>query len=801
MVDECFDLDECIVNMPCSLDLCVNTYGSFYCNCETGFIKHGGEGSLCEDIDECSLNLDNCTDICTNTNGSYECSCFPGGTLQSDNATCEIIVTDTLCNGLYNCSYTCGNGTDGNESCFCPRNRVLDPNDNSTCIPFNECLDSSDNACDTSTGAVCEDLTDGYQCSCTEGYILSDNGFRCEKCRAGRYGLDCTLMCHCEDKAKTCDHILGCTDCNDGWGGDQCKSDIDECSDALANNISICPTNSNCINTNGSYSCICETGYQMNTTDNTCDDVDECPAQPCSADAECFNAAGSYSCQCNSGFTGDGFTCSNINECLETPSRCVTLAKCVDLQPGFGCICRTGYSGDGRVNGTGCADDNECKETGQACPTPNSECVNTEGSYICQCQEYYTGDGYTSCVDTDECATGTANCTEVENGDTQCVNEEPLFSCQTSCLSGYIRYSVGGIVTCENIDECLSEPSVCPGNNVMCLDADGSFECICDENFEEVNGLCVDIDECLDTNTCPSNGHVCVNLIGGFDCACQAGHLQPNCTLDPNSYFLAVSQLLQTPFLPEWADLSSPEFVKFGEEFERVPANPDQTFVSFEVVYNEDDIPVDLEQRVFYALVEDNFQLTFNDTVVADLAQIQFNGETLDCSVVRCENNFTCVFDGYPYCDCSSDYTGYDCSVMVVTDQESSTNLLPLWISVGIASALLVVGLGACCAFLAVSYRRRHLARHRPPLHRTTKGLVRTPRGPTIFNPTQRMPTEAYNYQFPVGSVRSSSSDTSSISSHQTSLTSAPVGRIGSSMPFAPRWPRAYYKQLDDEDN
>jgi len=42
-------------------------------------------------------------------------------------------------------------------------------------------------------------------------------------------------------------------------------------------------------------------------------------------------------------------------------------------------------------------------------------------------------------------------------------------------------------------------------------------------------------------------------------------------------------------------------------------------------VYNEDDIPVDLEQRVFYALVEDNFQLTFNDTVVADLAQIQFS--------------------------------------------------------------------------------------------------------------------------------------------------------------------------------
>jgi len=63
------------------------------------------------------------------------------------------------------------------------------------------------------------------------------------------------------------------------------------------------------------------------------------------------------------------------------------------------------------------------------------------------------------------------------------------------------------------------------------------------------------------------------------------------------------------------------------------------------------------------------------------------------------------------------------------------------------------------------------------------------------------MPAEAYNYQFPVGSVRDDLSDASSTISRATTRTQHTEGRVGSTVPFAPRWPRAYYAQLGDPDD
>ena len=42
-----------------------------------------------------------------------------------------------------------------------------------------------------------------------------------------------------------------------------------------------------------------------------CLDVDECrlDVAGCSSSADCINTVGSFSCKCRSGFTGDGFTC------------------------------------------------------------------------------------------------------------------------------------------------------------------------------------------------------------------------------------------------------------------------------------------------------------------------------------------------------------------------------------------------------------------------------------------------------------------------------------------------------------
>jgi hypothetical protein len=48
----------------------------------------------------------------------------------------------------------------------------------------------------------------------------------------------------------------------DGWTGDECNSDIDEC-------LSVsCYGSATCQNTNGSFVCICESGYTGEWTSN-----------------------------------------------------------------------------------------------------------------------------------------------------------------------------------------------------------------------------------------------------------------------------------------------------------------------------------------------------------------------------------------------------------------------------------------------------------------------------------------------------------------------------------------------------
>ena len=39
-------------------------------------------------------------------------------------------------------------------------------------------------------------------------------------------------------------------------------------------------------------------------------DINECDTSPCSSDATCSNTDGSFQCACNNGFNGDGTTCT-----------------------------------------------------------------------------------------------------------------------------------------------------------------------------------------------------------------------------------------------------------------------------------------------------------------------------------------------------------------------------------------------------------------------------------------------------------------------------------------------------------
>jgi len=107
------------------------------------------------------------------------------------------------------------------------------------------------------------------------------------------------------------------------------SSDINECSSGIHS----CDENAACSNTNGSYSCHCNTGWSgsgFNCTSTRslkattmcmydCDvslfyeDIDECglSIDGCAEDATCSDTEGSYECTCDTGFTGDGFNCTS----------------------------------------------------------------------------------------------------------------------------------------------------------------------------------------------------------------------------------------------------------------------------------------------------------------------------------------------------------------------------------------------------------------------------------------------------------------------------------------------------------
>jgi hypothetical protein len=86
---ECKDLNECEAN-PCSTSAqCVNSNGSFTCNCNDGFVGDGVGESGCEDVDECLASTTTCGSnaYCNNTVGGFECTCnkgFAGDAYQLD---------------------------------------------------------------------------------------------------------------------------------------------------------------------------------------------------------------------------------------------------------------------------------------------------------------------------------------------------------------------------------------------------------------------------------------------------------------------------------------------------------------------------------------------------------------------------------------------------------------------------------------------------------------------------------------------------------------------------------------------
>ncbi|XP_015244233.1 PREDICTED: fibulin-7-like isoform X1 [Cyprinodon variegatus] len=103
---------------------------------------------------------------------------------------------------------------------------------------------------------------------------------------------------------------------------------------------------SNCTHFLGSTHCTCDVGFTISGRDNNiCTDIDECHLFPLAQPGrlcihQCINTPGSFHCVCPSGYSlaRDGRSCTDIDECENHSHNCTADQLCVNTFGGFQCV-------------------------------------------------------------------------------------------------------------------------------------------------------------------------------------------------------------------------------------------------------------------------------------------------------------------------------------------------------------------------------------------------------------------------------------------------------------------------------
>lgn len=221
------------------------------------------------------------------------------------------------------------------------------------------------------------------------------------------------------------------------------------------------------------------------------------------------------------------------------------------------------YAGGFNRN-SGCFCDDACQKWGDCCAdyeavctgcdpetcTGDYKCANTEaGTFECACPEWTVDLGGNDCEIEDFCgAQGgdelcklPAKCVNDMDSGYLCTCDWPMVSDWINgcvCADGYREDVDGG---CVDIDECAEELDDCNGY-ATCQNFSGGFDCrcpgapwpgmaedghggcVCPGGFmEKEAAVCVDVNECaLLTDECVAPA-TCSNTTGGYDCLCPAG--------------------------------------------------------------------------------------------------------------------------------------------------------------------------------------------------------------------------------------------------------------------------------------
>ncbi|XP_038069380.1 fibrillin-1-like isoform X2 [Patiria miniata] len=526
----CEDIDECaegLVKCP-SDQRCRNTYGNYMCMCKEGFaFQLINRRLICKERNQCVAQGLVCDQnaYCDETGAIAKCVCNEG--YVGDGQTCLVVDINECETGEYEChaNATCIN-TPGSYQCQCKPGFV---GDGQTCVPVDQTT-CSDRPCfqgvrcfdipirgDIDLGSVT--VIKRYQCGeCPRGY--EGDGETCadrNECEEG------TFLCH---RDAACVNTAGSyrCECKEGFAGDgrvcipldprtcadgPCFPGVD-CEDIPLQRI-LNSRNWRQLDIIKLFRCgPCPSGYQGDG--ENCQDIDECARRldNCHADATCINTPGSYQCVCNPGFAGDGTLCVPIDPrvCADLPCfngrvPCRDLAlqdvlQTIDLANTaliklFECgSCPEGYFGDGET----CRDIDECALNLFECHQ-NATCINTEGGYQCLCDPGYVGDGKrcrqidpTTCRD-NPCFSGVV-CTDIpldrNNIDLDSTEVVKLYACGR-CPPGYR----GDGVNCVDIDECAEGLFSC-NENATCVNVPGTYDCVCKDGFFGDGQTCIPLD-------------------------------------------------------------------------------------------------------------------------------------------------------------------------------------------------------------------------------------------------------------------------------------------------------------------
>lgn len=512
----CRDVDECASRASCPTGLCLNTEGSFTCSaCQSGYWVNE-EGTACEDLDECAFPGVCPTGVCTNTVGSFSCKdCDRGFRPSPLGNSCEDV---DECEGPQNSCLggECKN-TDGSYQCLCPQGFQLA--NGTMCEDVDECVGEEHCA----PHGECLNSPGSFFCLCAPGFASAEGGTRCQDVDECATTEPC-LGGHCvnTEGSFNCLCDIGFQPAPDSG---ECV-DIDECED---HEDPVCGA-WRCENSPGSYRCVlgCQPGFYV-APPGDCIDIDECANDTvCGNHGFCDNTDGSFRCLCDQGFetSPSGWECVDVNECELMLAVCGD-ALCENVQGSFLCLCASDLEEYD-------AEEGHCRPRvagAQRIPEVPTE-DQAPGLIRMECYAEHNGGPPCSQILGQNSTQAECCCTQGARwGETcdPCPSEDSVeFSELCPSGQGYIPVEGAwtfGQAMYTDADECiLFGSALC--QNGRCLNTVPGYICLCNPgyHYDAVSRKCQDHNECQDL-AC-ENGE-CVNTEGSFHCFCS-----PPLTLD-----------------------------------------------------------------------------------------------------------------------------------------------------------------------------------------------------------------------------------------------------------------------------